>query len=309
MKYFINPNAFMSAFSLPSSISDNYLKIASGTEIKVIIYFFRHSSDGFNIEKCSEDLGISTGEIEDSLLFWCDQGVILKQGETLENETQKPKAVVKNAKPTRQDVARRGLEDKNVTLILSEAQLKFGRNLKTNESSTLLYIYDDLGLDISVVLFLLQYAFNEGKLNIRFIEKTAVEWSNKGVNSVLDAEKIITEKIKSDLAWKRTEKAFGIEHRKPSAKETKYSNLWFNDWELNDEVLSIAYDTCVDAKSKFIFEYCAKIIENWHKEGLITPEDIRFYVENHKPEKPNKTDISYAGYDIELYEKMINSDD
>ncbi|MCQ2455235.1 MAG: DnaD domain protein [Clostridia bacterium] len=310
MNYFFNPAAFSGAFSLPSKIVDEYINLATQEELKVILYFYRYISDGFDTIKCANNLKISENNVKDALLFWAKNGILLSdEDKEPATDTVSPKSVAKNVKPSRTDVAKRGLEDQNVAFILREAQLKFGRNLKTNESSTLLYIYDDLGLDVSVVLFLLQYAVNEEKLNIRFIEKTAVDWVNNCVKTVGDAEKIISAKIKCDLAWKRTENAFGIEHRKPSAKETKYSDIWFNEWMLEDEILKIAYEVCVDNKSKFIFEYCAKVIENWHKQGLVSPADIRksLQKEAKKPQKDRK--YSYAGYDIELYEQMLNSDD
>ena len=64
-------------------------------------------------------------------------------------------------------------------------------------------------------------------------------------------------------------------------------------------MLKLAYDTCVDSKSKFSFPYVAKIIENWHNNGYKTPNDI-------KDDKPKN---NTATYDIDLYEKMLNSKD
>ena len=311
MKYFLNPGAFTSAFSLPSKIVDDYINLASQNEIRVILYFFRHTSDGFDIGKCALALGISASDVNDALYFWSKNGILLSESETdlTLNKPETPKSVTKNAKPTRLDVANRGLEDEDFAFILRHAQEKFGRNLKSNEASTLLYIYDDLGLDVSVIIFLMQYALNEGRLNIRFIEKTAVDWVNDGVKSVIDAESNIAKKIKFDLAWKRTENAFGIEHRKPSAKEARYSDIWFNEWFLDDEVLKIAYDVCVNAKSKFIFEYCAKTIENWYKEGRTSPEEIKALLEKDTTKSQKGKKYDYAGYDLDLYEKMLNSDD
>ena len=61
-----------------------------------------------------------------------------------------------------------------------------------------------------------------------------------------------------------------------------------------------AYDICVDTKSKFIFSYVAKLIENWHNEGYKKPQDI----------KSKKTENKMQGaYDIDLFEKMISSKD
>ena len=61
----------------------------------------------------------------------------------------------------------------------------------------------------------------------------------------------------------------------------------------------MAYDECVNKKSKFSFPYVAKIIEVWHEKGYMKPEDIE--------KAPKKND--FASYDMDLYEKMINSKD
>ncbi len=312
MNYYFNPTSFGASFSVPSSIVDNCLKLATDIEIRVILFVFRHSSDGINVEEISKALAISSSEVEDALLFWTKNGLIITDAETKsDNDTPTRIVVEKNEKPTRLDVAKRGLEDEKVAAILRQAQQKFGRNLKTNESSTLVYIYDDLGFSLPLVLFLLQYALNEDKLNIRFIEKTAVAWVNSGVKNVTDAEKIISKEIKENLAWKRTEKAFGIESRKPSPKEIELSLLWFDDWGLDEAYLTLAYNVCVDAKSKFIFSYCAKTVESWHKAGLNTALEVEEYIKTNKSSKPDKNapKYSYAGYDLDLYEKMLDSQD
>lgn len=307
MKYSVNPAFFSSSFSFPSSIVDQNLKVATETEIKVILYFFRNIADGIDIKRCSADLGYNESDVSGAVSFWSKLGVINVEDDLGVAAESRNKAVVKNEKPSRFDVAKRGAEDKAFAMILSEAQLKFGRSLKTNESSTLLYIYEDLGLDLSVCLYLLQYAVSEGKANIRFIEKTAVNWVNAGVKSIAEAEAIVIKEINANLAWKRLEKAFGIEHRKPSPKESECSIRWLDELKLDDRVLTLAYNVCVDTKSKFIFSYCAKIIENWLKMGLKNPEDIEEYLKNNSV--GDKSENNYAGYDIELYEKMINRED
>ena len=308
MKYSINPAVFSSSFSFPSNIVDENLSVATETEIKVILYFFRHFADGIVITDCSNALKISEKDVAAALSFWSKIGVISSQNNQNGTATEiTAKAVVKNEKPNRMDVAKRGNEDKNFAMILREAQMKFGRSLKTNESATLLYIYEDLGLDLSVCLYLLQYAVNEGKKNIRFIEKTAVSWVNSGVKTISDAEKIVIKEMNTDLAWKRCEKAFGIEHRKPSAKEAEYCLKWFDEWGLADDVLTLAYDVCVDAKSKFIFSYCAKVIENWYGSGLKTRSDIEKSLAKNVGAKPE--DNNYAGYDLDLYKKMFGIED
>lgn len=306
MSYNINPVAFSTAFTVPLAVSQK-LKIASENQIKVILYVLANLSEGIDAQKISEKLGISLSETEDSLNYWVQNGVLTGQAPSFAvPEKENERVVLKSARPSRGDVARRGLEDKALAMLLSEAQLKFGRNLKSNEASGLVWIYDDLGLNVSVILLLLQYALSENRLNITFLEKTAAKWAEMGISDVTGAEKFITDEANKKLAWQVVERAFGIEKRKPSAKETELADLWLCSWGFNEEILVLAYEECVNQKSKFIMSYVAKILENWHKSGVKTADDVK--KEETKKEKPKKAK-SFAGYDIELYKQKLKADD
>ena len=69
-------------------------------------------------------------------------------------------------------------------------------------------------------------------------------------------------------------------------------------------MLKAAYDACVDAKTKLSMPYVAKIIESWHKDGITNPEQISSKKRNVKPQGKN----DFAGYDLDLFEKMLNDD-
>ncbi len=299
MTYNINPAVFSSTYAIPTDVADKYIKIATHTQLKVLLYFMRNISEGIDAQKIADALSLDTGETEDALTFWQQCGILLGAEP---KETEKKQVIVKSDLPSRADVIKRGLEDKQLMFLLREAQLKFGRHLKDNESQLLLYLYDDHGMDPSVILFLLGYAAREGKCNLTFVKKTATQWLEAGVQSVMDAERIITEQAKLNLAWNIVQKTFGIERRNPSTKELELSNLWINEWKISTDILKAAYDVCIDSKTKLSFAYVAKIIETWHKDGVTTPEQIA----EKKPKPQGKND--YAGYDLDLFEKMLNDD-
>ncbi|MBP3706362.1 MAG: DnaD domain protein, partial [Clostridia bacterium] len=176
MSYNINPAAFSAAFLVPTSVAQK-IKIANEKQLKVILYILANLSGGIDAKKISEECGIELSQVEDALLFWQQCELLQGQKEIEKKDEPQPKRIAaRDERPSRVDVARRGLEDKNLNMLLNEAQFKFGRNLKTNEAAALVWIYDDLGLDISVILLLLQYALSEKRLNITFLEKTAVKW-------------------------------------------------------------------------------------------------------------------------------------
>lgn len=302
MKYTINTAIFGNTFAMPCDVADKHLKIATHTQLKVLLYFMRNISEGIDPQKIADALSLPSQEVEDALVFWQQCDILIGEQPV---EKQQKTAIINSTMPTRADVIKRGLEDEQLMFLLREAQLKFGRNLKQNESSLLVSLYDDHGMDASVILLLLGYAAREGKCNISFVKKTATQWLNQGVETVLDAERIIADAAKLDLAWQIVQNTFGIEKRNPSVKESELSNLWVNEWKLSRDMLKAAYDACVDAKTKLSMPYVAKILESWHKAGYTTPADIirESKVQPTTKKTPEKND--FAGYDLDLYEKML----
>lgn len=302
MDYYINPAVFSSVFTVPSSVADRHLKLVSGDHLKVLLYIMRNMSAENTPEEISAALDVSVYDVKEALLYWADAGILLPRESAPAAKPQKKAAVSRAEKPGRNDVARRGAEDPKIRYLLSETQLKLGRNLKSNETSTLVWLYDDEGLDVSVILMIVQYAAAHDRANIRFIESTAVDWINRGIDSIAAADEELRRMAVGEKAWSIVAAAFGLERRKPSKKETELSVLWVDEWKLSRELLSAAYEACVDSKSKFSMPYVAKILESWHAKGYKTPADIE-----QKPKK--KEENNYAAYDIDLFEKMLNTKD
>lgn len=302
MNYTINTAMLGSTFVVPSVVTDKFIKIATATQLKVLLYLMRNISDGINPQKISKALSLPESEVDDALLFWAQSEVLNSE---LPKESENKPVIINTTLPTRADVIKRGLEDENLMFLLREAQLKFGRNLKQNESQLLVSLYDDHGMSVSVVLMLLAYAAKEGKCNLSFLKKTATVWLSKGVETVADADRIIANEARQNLAWSIVRKAFGIETRKPSTKELEYSELWINEWKIDIDVLKAAYDICIDSKTKLSMPYVAKIIESWHKSGIKTLEDVQKNAKTKKYIKKN----DFAGYDLDLVEKMLDEDD
>ena len=302
MNYYINPASFSMVFTLPTSVVDNFLKFSKAEHIKVLLYIMRNMSAEIEEKDISIACGVSENDVKEALLYWADSGILLPKGAPVTSiEMPQKQTVAKTEKPTRLDVARRG-DDPKIRYLLRETQMKFARNLKSNESSTLVWLYDDQGLDVSLILLIVEYAVRHNRANIRFIESTAVSWVEKGIDNIELADEELKRMAMSEQAWGIVSVAFGLEKRKPSQKETDLSYLWLNVWGFSKEMLERAYEECVNAKSKFSFAYTAKILENWHSKGYKSPQDIE---EKKELQKEN----DFAAYDLDLFEKMLNSKD
>lgn len=302
MNYIIDPKVFSAVFTVPAAVADKHLKLARGEHIKVLLYIMRNMSVNPDNAEIAAAAGLSEYEVEEALLYWAGAGILLPDGKSAEKAEIKAPAVKQNAKPDRADVARRGAEDEKIRYLLTETQMKLGRNLKSNESSTLVWLYDDLGLDVSLILMIVQYAAAHGKPRISFIESTATDWVNRGIDTIAEADRELNKMAMSEQAWGIVCSSFGLEKRKPSKNELKLSLIWTDEWKMSREMLTAAYNACVDSISKFDMKYVSKILENWHEKGYKTPDDIE-----EKKKSDNTESESFATYDLDLFEKMINS--
>lgn len=301
MNYYINPACLSAVFMIPTAVVDKHLKFAKAEHIKVLLYIMRNMSEEIDENILFTACGVSETDVKEAFLYWADSGILLPKGAPVTSKTEeKSKTVKKRVRPTRQDVAKR-FDDPKVRFLMREAEMKFGRSLKTTEQSSLLWIYDDLGLDVSVIALILQFAVAKDRVNITYIESVASDWVKRGIDNITLADEELKRMAICDQSWNVVSAAFGLERRKPSQKETELSYMWLSEWGYSKEMLERAYEECVNAKSKFSFPYTAKILENWHKKGYKKPEDI----EDNKP----SSEEGFAAYDLDLFEKMLNSKD
>lgn len=85
MEFKVNSGAWGSMFGVPCVVADNLLKMASGEQIKVLLYILRHSSTECSYEEVSANTGVSLTKTQEAVNFW-KQANILTSGIPAENE-------------------------------------------------------------------------------------------------------------------------------------------------------------------------------------------------------------------------------
>ena len=304
MGYYLNPAELTAMFAVPASIVDKHIKLANPEQLKVLLWALRNANN-FDATVVAEALRITPDAAIEAFDYWVNAGVLGKtDSPAVILETAAPKApkkaIVSTAlKPNREEAAKRGLECPEIAFILRSAEQKFGRMLRQTEISTIVWLFDDQGLSASLILMIIEYAVAEGRANIGFIERTAIEWVNDGVLDVESAERRLIDMRRRKSAWHIVETTMGIEHRSPSKAELEAADKWITDWGYSRDIIRAAYELCVDTTSKFSFAYIKKIMEGWHKEGVKTLEDI----ENIKVKKTTaKTDANKT----DKYDNFMN---
>lgn len=326
MNIHINPNMWGSVFAVPSSVVDDHIRMAGAAQLKVLLWFLRHISEAPGEEDAAKALRMARADVSDALQYWLSHGVLLADGaeapaaassvekqqaplskaEKKEPEPHAGNVPEKSArsarpegalKPTRREVANRGMESPEIAFLLNEAQLRLGRLLSQNDASTLVWLHDYAGMPVEVILMVIEFAVLEEKRSTRYIERVALDWIDNDIDTIAKAEKRIGEIQESKSAWNRVVRLLGLESRKPTAAEQNAVDNWVNRWKLPDELILAAYEETVDHTGKYKCSYMNKILQKWFETGVKSREDLK-KAEKHRPAGKS------ASFDVEEYERL-----
>ena len=329
MNYEINLGAWNQVFVVPSAVVDQHLKLAGSAQLKILLWLLRHAGEPCDPETIGQALGLSRADVCDAMQYWITAGLIREsdglctppESEPVAASAAKPEtphasempAPEKKERPLTRprqlnpaEIAGRIGNSKDINFLIEASESIFGRPLSTPEMGSLINLHDWDGLPSDVIIMAVQYAADNNKINMSYIEKMAVSWGAEGINTHEKAEEKIRQLDERKAAWSRVSRLFGIDKRPPSASESEAVTRWVNVWHFDDAMLQEAYNRCIDSTGKVKFQYINKILERWNSEGIRTIDDAR--ADERKPTKssgaPAKEKAQNRSYDLEQFEKM-----
>ena len=316
----INLGAWSHVFAVPALIVDKHIKLANSTQIKTLLWILRNSDKTFEIKDIAKALAKDEEDIEDSVQYWIENKVIVKNQETLEpsneiikevnkvnEETLKlkktPRKLSKREKPDSVYISKRMRESEDITALMQECETILGRPLSTQDCAMILMFMETDGLPADVIVMLFQHAVSIGKQNMRYIEKLAINWAQEEIDSVQKAEAKLKAIAKSEKNWKKIINITGIEYHSQTEKEKMFTNRWLDQWKFSSEMIREAYERCVDSTGKFTFGYTNKILEKWFNNNIKTIKQVYDYQSKRKQSSKKPYKKQEATYDIEEYNK------
>ena len=288
MGYLLNFGAFSSLFAVPADVVDVYLNEASPDDIKVLLYLLRHQPAAVDDDRMSEFLGLTKEKIKKSVDYWAGKGLFTEDDSlcTAGPEHEKKKPVPKKImQPSScyspgeiEEIARR---NPDLKFLLSEAPQRLGRLLSSNDCSVLVYLFSAVALPADVILMLIEYCVSIGKGNINYIQKTGLGWADEGIDTHERAESKIIQ-LETHRSYEGQVKSImGINGRALTTSEQSHIARWQTEFDSSAELVSLAYEICVDRLGKISFAYINTILKSWHANGIRTAEQA-------KTEKPPK---------------------
>lgn len=209
----------------------------------------------------------------------------------MEGYTPPSRTIARVEKPDPITVAQRISVDDGYAILLQETEAILGRPLTHNDSSTLLMLHDSDGLPYEVITMILYFAKSESKTKMKYIETLGRDWGDAGIDTIEKAEEKIAEIMMSKEAWFIVSNAFGLKNAgTPTKKQLDFADLWVNKWGYEEDMLRLAYETCVNSKGEFNMSYINGIIKKWHGDGIMTEHDLaKVRMNNKENTRPNNT--------------------
>lgn len=336
MSYQINLGQWKSVFAVPSSVVDHHIKIASESQLKVLLYLLRHSDEENSVEQISEALRLSAEEVQNAVDFWIERELLIIEDNILTPasapqsviaatqpvEAQSPKkshtTVSRARRPDPMFVSKLLQENTILADLLDDVQRILNKPLSPGDTATIVMLYDTFGLPCEVILMLLTYLESIGSANMRAIERYGIRWSDEGIKTVDDAEQEITRMTKSREAWGRVSSLLGIRNvGNPTKAQMENADRWLNTWQFSDEMITEAYERCINTKGTYNISYINAILRRWYEKGIKSLDTLQKEesANQRKPKSKAKSgkgsvfSVEGASFDVSKYENTSLFDD
>ena len=267
--------------AVPSDIIDEHLGKASGLYIKVILYILR--TNKIDPPVIAAVLSVPVSDVEEAIRYWTSSGILpaeeverqLEAGKKQQAQAaQLPRGSSDSPETVETSHFKVSADREEVRFLLTTAEQILGRPLSSTEQKGFVFFLEEYDLPADVIVMAVEFCCMHDRGNYRYISKLLAGWHEQGINTHPLAEEYIrtqTERLSHEA---EVMEAFGIKNRGLTTANRKYIMQWYQDYGFNIEIIRMAYERAVDQIGQASFPYIGKILQNWHKMGFKTPEDI-----------------------------------
>ncbi len=278
---------------------EKYITKAKSVFVCIYIYSLKKCIEGqaLTLKNIATDFDILESDVLNAWKFWKDEGVVdftEKDGEffveffdiAVSHNSIAENSFLsfgKDAEKTAVTHRERGRipdysieelnvygENKEIKELFKIAEGAFGSMLDYSKMKLVFSLYDWLNMPVDVIEFLIKYCVKNGKgRNLRYIETVAVDWSERGIDSVEKAKELV--KVFNN-EYREIMKAFGISVIVPVEGQVKFMEDWIKKLPL--ELIKEACRRTVIKTGKPAFEYADSIIQKWYKQGAKNISDV-----------------------------------
>lgn len=327
MDFKANNTIWGTMFGIPCIIADNFLKLASGEQIKVLLYLLRHSGRNITSEEIASNTGVSPQQTENAIIFWQQVNVLssdsslnkinaasnitnppvqnVRTDETDSEKTSDHLSVLSQIKRPdlkNTEIVERMQQSQDIADLFKVAESILG-TLNNAMYSSIIWYYDYLGLKKEVIITLIHYCKSIEKTYPKYIDAIAVDWADGDINTLKKSQEEVNRlsalnEYKSRIMW-----LFKI--KDIAKKNLKLIESW-QKMGIPFELVNYAYEKTLENINKISFPYINKILVSWYDSGFKTVEEVKYKEPDFMKNKSNQRNNEEKS-DIDKYKFVINN--
>ncbi|NLU52566.1 MAG: DnaD domain protein [Clostridiaceae bacterium] len=174
--------------------------------------------------------------------------------------------------------------------------------------------FESYHFDEDVMVSLFKYCYDNNALNVKYIEKVAATWAQKGISNHWDLEKYMEELEKIKAAGKKISRALRL-GRNITTFEEEYLEIWLNEYKFDMAIIEEALKKTA-GKPHPSFKYLHGILSAWYNDGIRSIDQLKSYLEaaSYKGQSSEASDkvsrrdnFQQRQYDDEFYDRLNRS--
>ena len=262
----------MQCVEIPTRVVDGLLGIATGAQLKVLLFLMRFDKMAHDTASIASYCNISPEDVDSAIDFWVKEKIFAKEQGKL-RLVSAVKTVQTRELPRVQPTIILEETSKDFQGMIAEVQRITGKSINSLLVSLFYNMAENLHFSPEMILQLTAYCNSIDKFSYRYMETVAADWFDNGIDSFEKAEAKISALEYNRKLENRLAKAFGIATAF-SKKQREQIAKWA-EMGLGEELIKEAYDRCMDRKGQMSFAYMNKILEDWHQKGYRRVKDIQ----------------------------------
>ena len=175
MDYYLRLGCWGGVFAVPNQVVDDYIKLASGASLKVLLYMLRNNTQPQSDEIIASKLNLSLESVEDGFAFWEQLGIISQspiapEPPAAQEETVSPPPIIRETpQPTEKkartphhadrltpsEIAARITKSDSLRFLFERCEAALKKPLNATEQNTLIWFTDYLGFPPEAVIMLM----------------------------------------------------------------------------------------------------------------------------------------------------------
>lgn len=255
---------------------DTYMAGANGEYVKVYLYLLRHRNEDVSVGQIADVLNHTESDVQRALAYWQRVGVLEAESDNhISSKTEQParqeSASTQNVQESKScDMSKLTLDESFKQLIYI-AQKYLNKLLTPTDCQILGNLYSNLGFSGEMLEYLIEYCVQNHHTSLRYMEKVALGWHERGIKDVEQARASARGYTKGSFA---VMKAMGLSERSPAEIESKFIEKWFWEYGFTRELVVEACSRTIRQIHKPSFDYADRILSDWKNAGVKSFRDV-----------------------------------